>query len=205
MRLTDKDKELIKLIDRWGFMSVKDICKIQGYKNENLAVWRLKRLVENHLIKREKSVFGYYFYVPADFRGVDLATVEHDQTAMHLCLALCRMHKVEYLTIRELRSAARVNEGVVGLSRKVPDFVLVNKDGQQIACEVELSQKSLTRQRENIGRYVECLARNEYSKVWYFCGSGAILERVKGLIQERKMGQRLEYNLISAIYKKEGQ
>lgn len=183
MRLTEKDRELVRLIERWGFMRVEDVCKFQKYKNKNSAVWRLNRLVEHGLIKREKSVLGFFLYMPLSYRGIDIAAFPHDQTVKYLALHLSEEMGCEYLTLRELRSAARVDEGVAGLTKKVPDFILVQSD-KRIAIEVELSQKPLKRQRENIDRYLDSLQKQEFVQVFYYCGSYAILERIRQITTE---------------------
>ena len=198
MRVTEKDKKLVELVERWGFLTIEDVIKICGFKNQNAAVWRLKRLTKNNIIKREKSILACYFYVPLDYRGIDLATLEHDQVAKHLCLRWSRDNQCGYQTARELRSAARVNDGVAGLTKKIPDFVLI-KDGKKIACEVELTQKSLARQRENIERYVGCLMRKEFMQVNYFCGSVAILERLKLIIADKRMENFIRVSLIQDL------
>lgn len=140
--------------------------------------------VENKLIKREKSIFGFFLYVPLDFRGLDVASFEHDQTAKRLAFVLSQQYNCQYLTLRELRAKAALDMGVLGLSKKIPDFALVQNE-KHIAIEVELTQKSIKRQRTNIDKYIESLGKKEFLQVVYYCRSSAIKERLDALTAEK--------------------
>jgi len=195
MRLTAQDKGLVELIERWGFMSVEDVCIFQRYKNRNSAVWRLKRLVDGGVIRREKIIFGFFIYTVLDFHGVNIATFEHDQTAKRLALYLSNNLKCDYKTITELRSTARLELGVAGLTKKIPDFVLMQGE-QRIAVELELSQKNLARQRAVFDKYIEAFNRRECHKVFFYCGSKAILDRVRQVITEKRLQQAASAALL---------
>lgn len=176
-------------------MRIEDVCLFNGYKNRNSAVWRLNRLVENKLIQREKCVFGFYIYVPNDFKGLDVASFGHDQTAKNLAHILSQQYKCQYKTIRELRSEAYLDMGVLGLSKKIPDFVLVQNE-RNIAIEVELSQKSIKRQRTNIEKYIESLAKGDFMLVMYYCGTEAIKARVDAITAEKGVQELIKTNIL---------
>lgn len=186
MRLTEEDRKLIKLIEKWGEMKIEDVQEWLEKKNRNSVVWRLNRLVKNEIIKREKLVFGWFVYEPTNYKGVDIANYEHDQIAKKLCLKLSKELDCDYLTSRELRSLARRDLGIAGLSAKIPDFTLIKND-KKIAVEIELTQKNLKRQRELIEKYINQLQKKEYMQVFYYCGSQAIKERLEQITIEKNV------------------
>ena len=200
MRLTDEDKKLISLIEKWGEMKIEDVQEWLEKKNRNAVVWRLNRLVENGILKREKTVFGFYVYTPLKFKGVDVASYEHDQIVKKLCLKLSKELNCDYLTVRELRSLARRDMGIVGLSVKVPDFILL-KGEKKIAIEVELTQKNLKRQRELIEKYVSQLQKGEYMQVFYYCGSQAIKDRLDKITTEKNVSNHIIAKLLENVPK----
>lgn len=200
MRLTEEDKKLITLIEKWGEMKIEDIQTWLEKKNRNSVVWRLNRLTENKIIKREKIAYGFYVYTPINYKGTDIASYEHNQIAKKLCLKLSKELACNYLTIRDLRSLAKRDMGIAGLSVKVPDFVLVKED-KKIAVEVELTQKNLKRQRELIEKYMLQLQKKEYIQVFYYCGSTAIKERLEKIIIEKNLANYIIVNLLEAVPK----
>lgn len=177
--MTDKDVEIVGFLKKWGYGIVEDMMLFGGLKR-NAIVWRLKRLVESGVVKRERCVFGKYIYYCEGFKGLNVAGYEHDLMCKKMCKYLISNLDCGYLTERELRSEAVADFDIAGLSKKVPDFVLV-KDGSRIAIEVELTQKSLKRQRNNIETYSKQLNAGGYSCIYYYCASDEIRDRVRGI------------------------
>jgi len=202
MRLTDRDKLLIELIERWGYMSIDDVCKIFKLKNANSAVWRTKRLVDYGIIKREKSILGCYHYMPHDSRGVNISTLEHNQVVKFLCLSQAERLKCDYITERELLREAAIDGRLdtPGPEKKpaqrIPDFVLIRSADYRVACEVEMSQKTIKRQREIMSQYREALMGKQYKQVWYFCGSEAIKSRISEVIKGEELDKWVKAALI---------
>lgn len=196
MRITEEDRKLLGLIEAWGYLTVEDVCLMMGYKAESSAKWRLKRLVEAEEIRREKSILGKFIYCTKDFKRLDIAGYDHEQKLKRLAVTESKRLDCEYVTIRQLRSEARQELGIAGLTKKVPDFLLV-KEGKTIAVELELSQKNLARQRANIDKHIDNLQQGEYRQVFYYCGSEAILQRVQQISAEKKMSQFISAVLFS--------
>lgn len=187
VRMTEKDTEIVALIERWGFMSVGELCRFLKLK-PTAVKWRLARLLEHDLLRRQKTMRGF-FYVPVEhYPKIDLTNYDHDLTAKYLALYLSEKNDCEYLTLREMRRAAMRDDGAGALTRKIPDFVLV-RDRQRAAIEVELSPKPLDRLRKLISNYMESILQKEFIQVQYYCGSQAIQERVFRIITEKGAGQ----------------
>ena len=191
--LTEKDKEMLSLIERWGYMSAVDLCKFLDRSN-NAVVVRLKKLLNYELIKKVR--YGYSFqYLALNKKRIDIINFEHDKIAKYLALYLSKKYMCGYNTLYELRSEAKIHEGITGLTKKIPDFILV-KDGKKIAVEVELSQKPLKRQRLIIDKYIYILHNKEYMQVLYYCASQAIYDRIQLITKEKNISEYIKCHLL---------
>lgn len=199
MRLTEKDKKVIELIEKWGFVTAEDLRYMLGLKDVTGVKWRLNRLVENGLLSRGKVfVVGKFVYFKGSLQKIDIANYDHDQRVKILAKVLADKLCCDYITEKELRREARQETGIVGLTKKIPDLLLV-KDGIKIAVEVELSQKDKKRQTKNIEHYVNELSAGKYNQVFYYCGSDAIKSRLKMIVEAKNMSNYIKTELISSI------
>lgn len=187
MRITEKDRALMGLVDKWGFLTVLDVELMSGLKSSAVQ-WRLNRLANVGMLKREKIILtGEFAYLPRNARrGVNIQEFEHDQTVKRLAMYFKAEGEnkseapeiKEIITERELRHAAAVDSGILGLSRKVPDFILATVDGRKIAVEVELTAKHKPRLAAHIKKCGESVIKNKIDIILYACGTDAIKKRV---------------------------
>lgn len=196
VRLTNNDRKLIQLITDWGYLTIKDICIFFGYKTVAGAYWRVKRLTESGILKCEKSPLATIFHC-GDFRGIDLALFDHNQILKKLAFKLSKDLSCNYKTLRNMRSESRQKNGVMGLTEKIPDLILVNESGFAIAIELELTQKSMQRQRKNIEKYISDLANNKYRQVFYYCKTHSISDRIKYIATEKGVQNKILSSVLS--------
>lgn len=204
MRVTEKDRELMRLIERWGFLTIVDVQLICNQK-KTAVQWRLSRLVKIGLLRREKIVLtGEFAYLPKNAkRGVNIMEFEHDQTVKRFAMYLKAEGEynpeapeiTEIITEKELRHAEALESGILGLSRKVPDFILKTADGRKIAVEVELTAKHKPILKAHIKKCGESILQNKFDMILYACDTEAIKKRV----EDETSRQGLQSRIISFV------
>lgn len=126
------------------------------------------------------------------FTKINYAGLKH-QLIMNDCLLALRSLAIkkgasfEFITERELRSqyleqnftlADRKNTTLLKkLPDRIPDFV-VTENGEQVAHEVELTQKSYKRLLRKFDTYTGEILNGRYSKIRYLCYSDVIRQAV---------------------------
>jgi len=195
LEVTEKDYQLIELVDRWNYLTVEEIALLLR-KAESTIKWRVKRLIDLKLLKRDRELIGKDVY----FKKVNrfkLPYYNHDHSIKVLATYLSKKYDCEYATPKELVSDLLKTKGVSFLGAKVPDLLLL-KDGKKIAIESEITQKQMKRQEANLDKYKDDLSFGNYSMVIYFCGSEAIKERLDKIILDKGI-----INMRTAIYKED--
>lgn len=187
---------MVELVEKWGFVTVEDLGYMLGLKDTAIK-WRLNRLIENEILSRGKVfVIGKYVYFKGSLQKIDIANYDHDQRIKKLAKVMTDKLGCDYITEKELRREARKETGIAGLTKKIPDLLLV-KDGIKIAVEIELSQKDTKRQTKNIEHYVKELSAGKYNQVFYYCGSEAIKNRLKMIVDAKNVSNYIKIELIS--------
>lgn len=187
IRITEKDHELIKLVEKWGFLTALDVQLMNGL-SASAVQWRANRLAGVGMLKREKIILtGEFAYLPREARrNVNIMEFEHDQTVKRLAVYLKteaqynpEAPKVkDIITEKQLRHEAAFESGIIGLSRKVPDFIIVAEDGFKMAVEVELTAKHKPRLTAHIKKCGEAIIKNQFSMILYVCSTEAIKKRI---------------------------
>ena len=187
MRLTERDLDLLRTINAFGYVDINFITEKYRLK-PNVAYRRLRRLRANKLI-RHMYVYhqkpGIYLVTSAGvamcqdelpaLQKVSLATYDHSIAVCRASLALANRHQGEIITERQIRHQMCIKG--VGQVGHVADGALVI-DGKKIALEVELSVKGKDRLKKILGQYAMQI---EYDAVWYVCGNANLFKRFQEL------------------------
>jgi len=182
--VTEKDYDLINLINRWHYLTIEEMTILTGKAMQTMA-WRANRLVELKLLKKKKELISREVY----FQGTNpfkLTYYNHDHSVKILANKFSKQYNCDYLTSKEIKSNLIKKNGVNFLGVKVPDLILL-KDDKKIAIESEITQKAKNRQKINLDKYKDDLSFNLYSLVIYVCETKAIKERLDKVIIEKEI------------------
>ena len=202
MEITQRDEDLLRWIHAFGFVDIRHISERYGIKNKT-AYAIMQRLVKNHYVNyqrvyhRQPGVYGLTALGKAlcgselsVIRQVSTATCRHDLLVVSVAQYLQARYGGTFITERQLRHQA----GSTGVGRKghFSDGQLLFGD-KTIAIEVELSLKGRQRLARIHADYLKCIA---IDKVWYFCGSTTLKDRLETVDQSY---QRLACFLLNDI------
>lgn len=188
MRITDRDIEIFKTLNRLGTLKIDHISSI-FWDSEKIihrhCQKRLLQLTEKGLLKRSKGGLTTQYIYRLGREGIKCLEkigvkpypyienmpwarfIHDDQVAK----VLCEFYKSKFrafLTDRELRSGSK--DGVI-----VPD-ILFNTTKGNIAVEVELESKTHKRIKEKLNHYSET---DSIVFVLYICKGRGILNSVR--------------------------
>jgi len=195
MKLTNRDLEILKLINKFGYINhthLKEylgVSKVRAYQIAN-------RLINNNFIERLSILSGEpAIYICSrssckDFdykysNSISLGVFKHNILLVSLYLDLIK--KYQQNTILSDRDLTKINgfKGV-GSYGHIPDLVIQTeqeKNGyKDIAVELELTRKSKKRV-QNIVKELDF--KHKYLEVFYFCNSDTY-EYIKGLTSGAK-------------------
>ena len=170
--LTKRDIEILNLIGKFGFMNVKQIAKYFSVCQKR-AYKILARLSKNGFLYNKRffhGEFGVYCLMKkaADLtnhkmiKNVNIATLNHDLSVIDVFVSLSKSQEYEcIITDREMRLEKNISKNI-----HVPDLIMRDQEGNQIAIEIELSIKSHSRTKAIIQFFKGAV---HYYEVWYFC------------------------------------
>tara|TARA_B110000003_G_C16453769_1_gene458971 strand:+ start:62 stop:673 length:612 start_codon:yes stop_codon:yes gene_type:complete len=175
IRVTDRDVEIIKWLNKHGYATVTQIAKYIS-TSKQFAYARLKKLVDNQYIEHQRIFAkGDGIYKPSlvgnkmanevmkPVNKINLQTYQHNLKLVDLSMHLLKSYSCEFITERQLRHE-KGNSGIGRLGHISDGILLI--DGKKIAIELELTGKSNYRLEKIINEYV---TKFEFEEVWYFC------------------------------------
>lgn len=190
MRLTKRDLVLLDWINQFGFVNAKLVAQ---FLKVSLAVAyrRLRKLVQHQYLHHQSIYFGLpgvyqvtslgvavsQSVLPAP-RSIRQASYHHDLAVTALSLVLCEQYQGSYVSERLLRH--RAGSKGVGQFGHFCDGVL-NKEGKQIAIEVELTKKGKQRREKILKHYLKSF---DYEEVWYFCGNREVENQLRPFLKD---------------------
>ena len=188
MQLTNRDIEILKFINEFGFCEIVQIEKKFGLKKPR-CYQVMQRLIKANLVIHERVFHArngvFYLTYQGATTCTDLPSIKnipkdnylHQLTIIEIYFQL--MHLFPQATWISERRMWREKDVYSVSHRKgvehLADGVLVFPDDKQVAIEVELSMKSRKRIEDIIVSYV---LHRRLKEVWYFC-SPEIIERVR--------------------------
>jgi len=173
IRIMERDKEVIKEIDRWPVVQGKHIKEIVGFDGQRACDRRLRKLIDAGYIKREKILYG----VAGIYRNTNKAKkimaeglsgvnrkirieqIMHDIAVVDTAIYFNKKYGIKYNEITTEVELHR-SDGF-GVRKHRPDFVF-QKDGKIICVEIELNLKAKNRFENNIKNNFE----NYDKQIW---------------------------------------
>ena len=159
IRLLDRDRKIIREIDRWRVCQGRHIKELVGFAGQRACDRRLRKLIEAGYIRREKILYG----VAGIYRNMVLANkkegltnrnpkirveqIQHDIVVVDTAIFFNKRHGVEFDRVKTETELHRLDG--FGNRRHRPDFVFT-KDGKTTCVEVELTLKSKDRFIKNM-------------------------------------------------------
>ncbi|MFG6150610.1 replication-relaxation family protein [Halobacillus sp. B23F22_1] len=200
--LSEKRKEVLETIDRFGVITNRQLEKFLSYMGVNTIRRGRQQLKELGFIE-EKS-FGRRKVSTITKKGSEYvgqimtgasssySQLQHDLTVNEIVHALVQQykekgHSVTFLTEREVIRKAFLSlsyeeikkpNKLRHLSKEVPDFLLNFRD-QSFAFEVELNRKTHQRIEKKVQQYKQSVEENTYSRVFYICKDEGIRRHVE--------------------------
>lgn len=195
MKLQDRDLEILKFINKFGYVSTDNIAKLFKLTKPRTSQI-LNRLIDNDYIKKQRMLVNkpaiYLLRSKAtDLLGVNrvkkvsLQNLEHNLAVIEVYVDLkLENPETNIKSDRELRSGIKFKKQ----NRKhIPDLVVDTEElnGKRgLAIEVELTRKSKDRLK-SIGRsYAYTL---DYVGVAYYCSSSAYTHVRRHLLGQENM------------------
>ncbi|GGJ77634.1 replication-relaxation family protein [Virgibacillus salexigens] len=199
--LSEKRKDVLVLIDRFGVITNRQLEKFLPYMNFNTVRRARNQLKELGFI--EEKAFGRRKvstvtkkgseYVGSIMTGAgsSYANLQHDLTVNEVVYTLVRQYKdkgyeVKYQTEREIMREEFLSlsyeeikkpNKLRHLSKEVPDFSL-EMNGQILAFEVELNRKTNNRIEKKVNQYKQSVEQGTYTRVFYICRDEGIKKHV---------------------------
>jgi predicted transcriptional regulator len=198
--ITKKDLEILETINRFGYMTVKEIAKISG-RQEKRIYTRLKTLCDYGLLNYQTLFYGtprtywltYDGKITCDspltpIKGLKAATYMHGLKVVGVYIKLKEQYGegMTWITDREIMSsrvtsAQTFKAAFQALKAKIPDGVIVYEN-KKFAVEVELSLKGSSRMKKIIGDYVKALSDGVFQAVLYYTDSQRVQKRLEETI-----------------------
>ena len=187
MLLTNRDMEIIRFINEFGFCEMPQIekrfslKKPRGYKV-------IKRLIEAGLVVHEyvlRNKHGIYRLTREGAECTDLPMLKyislgsylHQLTVVNVHLELMqRFFNATWISERRLKRDKFLEKGFYRIGH-IADGMLVFPDDKKIAIEVELTMKGKDRLDKIITGYA---LNRSIDGVWYFCAP-EIVNKVKNI------------------------
>ena len=157
--ITDRDKEILKLVYRMGFCLGRHIKFLLGFSGSRSCDRRLTVLIQAGYLNRKKYLYGIPYLYTLPYKGriligankrenkIRLDQITHDIYVIDVLI----YYRDKYnLGLNEITSERELHiKDGFGARKHHPDFVFI-KDGKSFAVEVELTTKSKARLENNI-------------------------------------------------------
>ena len=161
MRVMERDREIIRVIDRWRVVQGKHIKDLVGFDGQRACDRRLRKLIEAGYIKREKILYGIAgIYsntnkakkiMAESLSGVNrkirIEQIMHDIAVVETAIYISQKYEIK---IKEIKTEIELHrQDGFGVRKHRPDFVF-NKNGKTTCVEIELNLKAKNRFENNI-------------------------------------------------------
>jgi len=154
IRILDRDREIIREIDRWRVCQGRHIKELVGFSGQRACDRRLRKLVQAGYIRRERILYGVAGIYKVTSKGARLeglttATnkirveqIRHDIAVLDTAIYFNKVHGVAFKDIRTEIELHRLDG--FGIRKHRPDFIF-KKNNKTSCVEVELALKSKDR------------------------------------------------------------
>ncbi len=186
MKITERDIEILKFINEFGFCEMPQIEKNFGIKKPR-SYKVMQRLVKAGLVIHKRLFHNRHGIFSLSHRGarytelppmmnIPLSTYFHQLTIIEVYFKLMQKYPdANWISERNMKR----NKFIDGIGKKghIADGMLILPDQKKIPIEVELTQKGELRLNKILKGYATNFSIKE---VWYYCSLQAI-NRVKAL------------------------
>ncbi|EKD71611.1 MAG: hypothetical protein ACD_46C00144G0001 [uncultured bacterium] len=189
MQITERDVEILKFINEFGFCEIKQIEK-QFCIKKSRGYQIMKRLVIANLVTHQMIFHGAHgiFYLTKEgaqytdlpqIKNIPKDNYEHQLAIIEIYFKLKEQYpEAEWIGERRIKREKYMKG--LGKAGHIADAMLVFPDSTEIAIEVELTMKSKKRLTDIFKNYVSCF---DIKEVWYFCAP-EIIGRVSKLAEK---------------------
>ncbi|KAB2400686.1 MULTISPECIES: hypothetical protein [Bacillus cereus group] len=208
MAITKRDVEIIEWVNLHGFVLAEQVQEFFGL-GKTVVYRRLKEMVEQGVLKRERILYDYgnVYWVTKD--GVELCESEmaagkkpsvnnfvHDKKLVDLSVKLLKKYEgSSWITARQIKSRlvrkASEKDKFKALAMRVADGILI-VNGKKYAVELELSLKNRTRVKQIIGDYAERIAKGQYVSVIYVVEKESIAKVLREEMNQTVVSDRFQ-------------
>ena len=181
MQLTKRDVDILKYVDKFGFVKAASIFSRFGI-GAKPGHRRLKTLTNNGYLLQRKILYnapGVYMLADEPVK-VNVSTFDHDIVLPDIANALTARYGGEWISEREIRR----DNGFVPHGYRAPDGVLILRDGTEIAVEYEAAMKGSQRLEKILKEYA---SETRFKEVWYIADGESIAKKIKSA------GKNLDY------------
>ena len=156
IRLVDRDKKIIREIDRWRVCQGRHIRELADFSGQRACDRRLRKLIEAGYLKREKILYGVagIYRVTAKamnviagglqnaHRKIRVEQIMHDIAVLDTAIFYSKKYEIPFDKITTEIELHRLDG--FGVRKHRPDFIFT-KNGKTTCVEVELSLKAKNR------------------------------------------------------------
>lgn len=188
MQITERDIEILKFINAFGFCEMPHISnKFALRKPWNYKV--VRRLIKAGFLIHERvfhnrpGIFrlsreGAALTGLPPLKKLSLGIYEHQITVIDVSLKLLQQYPGAHWKSERWLKYDEYSEGRFNRQCHFADGILILPDNKRVAIEVELTMKSKDRLNKILRDY---WLQNEVEEVWYYCVPD-IINRVKSLV-----------------------
>lgn len=158
-RLVKRDYLVFQEVNRWRVVTGKQISILASFSSPRTCDRRLKKLIENGYITRQKIIYGIpslyslthqakvLIEAPTRTEKIRLEQISHDITVLNVAIYF---HKVKQIPFADIKTEKQLHS-MDGFSNRKhrPDFIYTINE-KSFCVEVELSLKNKDRLEKNI-------------------------------------------------------
>ena len=154
IRLLDRDKKILREIDRWRVCQGRHIKQLAGFSGQRACDRRLRKLIQAGYIAREKILYGVAGIYRLTSKGakieglgsgkrkIRIEQIRHDITVLDTAIYFRKKHEIQYSDIQTEIQLHR--QDGFGIRKHRPDFIY-EKNNKITCVEIELSLKAKNR------------------------------------------------------------
>jgi DNA-binding PadR family transcriptional regulator len=180
MRVTERDIEMVRFINEFGFCDMSQIEKRFSISRP-YGYEIMQRLVKQKFVKHERVFHGKPGIYTVTHKGAQYTDLppldklyvgqyDHQLSIVNVYLQLRQQYPdAEWISERQLKHD-KFRDGV-GKKGHVSDGILQWVCGKRVAIEVELTRKGKNRLEKILKSYI---AQFAFQEVWYYCAPHVI-------------------------------
>jgi hypothetical protein len=159
INITERDKKIIREIDRWRICLGRHIKILAGFSGQRACDRRLRKLIDSGYIERKKILYGVpsiykntykakaLEHIPSVCEKIRVENIPHDIITLDTAIYFNIKYGVKFGEMVTEKQLHRLDG--FGVRKHQPDFVFT-KSNKKICVEIELTLKSMSRFENNM-------------------------------------------------------